>query len=212
MDGEGVARWSVGSRATGRNGAPVREAGGRLVAPALRAGGPVAGAGAPRRQLAGVVGGPRRGGRGRCSGPGSWGRRAVGASMATVSGRWSRGGRVGASGGGVATTGPKGVRESPVVGSPEAGCSARLPPRTEEKPRSREAPGLRARGRRSSRRSPSRQVVFGQPAVQVTKRPMFSAPNALAGGVPSPVRSSSPSASQVQVKLTSIVWVQSFVS
>ena len=89
----------------------------------------------------------------------------------------------------------------------------RLPPRTEEKPRSREAPGLQERGRRSSRRSPSRQVVFGQLILQVTKRPMFAVPKVLA--VPpaaSPVRSSSPSASQVQVKETSMVSMHSLVS
>lgn len=211
MDGEGVARWSgVGGnreerRARERGRGPVRGPGPPGGRSGCRGGGAAATARRRGRGAAegrsgsefglGVVG-PARGGSLDGNGFG-----------AVVSGRTR--GCLRRRGGG---DGAEGRSREPGGGEPGSGVLGSAPPRTEEKPRSREAPGLQERGRRSSRRSPSRQVVFGQPAVQVTKRPMFSAPNALAGGVPSPVRSSSPSASQVQVKLTSIVWVQSFVS
>lgn len=82
------------------------------------------------------------------------------------------------------------------------------------KPRGGEAPGLRERGRGGQATgAPPVRFVLGQFIVQVTKFPTFAVPKLLA--VPplaSPVRSSSPSASQVQVKDTSIVWVHSFES
>ena len=85
--------------------------------------------------------------------------------------------------------------------------------RTEKKPRGGEAPGLRERGRRSGQRNLSRQVVLSQFIVQVTKLPTFAVPKVpLVAVLGAPVRSSSPSASQVQVKDTSIVWVHSLVS
>ena len=98
-------------------------------------------------------------------------------------------------------------------GAPGRCRSGAVFPAYREKPRGGEAPGLRERGRRSGQRSLSRQFVFGQFIVQVTKLPMFAVPKVpLVALLGAPVRSSSPSASQVQVKDTSIVWVHSLVS
>lgn len=159
----------------------------------------------PRRRASSLT--PDRAGSAGCGRPRRWDRResAPGCSRGAAALTWNCGGTCAGRSDAAGRAGSRRRRRW--------GCGGRaVSPRTEEKPRGGEAPGLRERGRRSGRRSPSRQVVLGQFIVQVTKLPMFSAPNAFSGAWPSPVRSSSPSASQVQVKETSMVWVQSLVS